>query len=321
MTEPLPSPGARIAGRYCVAYVLGQAKIGRAGRPFLDGLILLAIIQANVAHLDRDPELSRAYGPYDQPPPDELRRPVSVSAMAHSLRLPYETVRRRIALLAEQGACAITTRGVYVPNTALTTPEHRVMVEATYRNVKDLYLRLRDLGVLRDVPPPISPAAAALLDGPVPIRAVARVSSDYFLRVIELLTLHIGDLTSGLILFDILHANTEHLSEAERAPGAGDASPYIPDARRVPTPVATVAARMGLPEETARRHAARLIKRRHCIRVAGGLVLSGENLARPPWPQLMRDNLVHVNRMFSALAPLGLLSLWESEPRRLSGAA
>ncbi|RAK58486.1 hypothetical protein DJ021_01065 [Phenylobacterium hankyongense] len=319
MTEPSPSPDARIAGRYCVAYVLGQVRVGRAGRPFLDGLILLAIVQANIAHIDRDPELSRVYGPYDQPPPDELRRPVSVSAIAHSLRLPYETVRRRIALLARQDACAITARGVYVPTAALTTPEHRMVAEATYRNVRDLYLRLRDLGVLRDAPSSISAAAAALLDGPVPVRAVVRISADYFLRVIELLTLHIGDLTSGLILLDIVHANTEHLSEEDRAPGG--VGPYIPDERRLPTPVATVAARLGLPEETARRHVTQLIKGGHCVRVSGGLVLLAENLARPPWPQLIQDNLGHVNRMFAALAPHGLLSLWESEPRRLSGAA
>jgi DNA-binding Lrp family transcriptional regulator len=298
-----PVQSARIAGRHAVTFVMQQAIAGGEGGHFLERLIFVAIVQANVSHLDRDQDLQRAYSAYDHPPPDELRRPVSVSAISRSLRLPYETTRRRVQHLAERGDCVVTERGVVAPYAALLSPSHLALLQATYRNVQALYLKLRALGVLRD-----PPARAVTLAGPAPLRAVARISADYVLRIVEILTQHVGDLVRGLILLDILRANTEHLSDLDFGP---DAATFVSDARRRPVTVIMLARRLNIPVETVRRHVRRLSADGRCSRRDGGLIISAEALAAAPWPQLTEDNLGHLNWMFSALAPLGLLAEWD----------
>ncbi len=71
----------------------------------------MAINQANNAPLTRDPEARARYGGLDALAPDGERRPVSINAVAASLGLPFETVRRRIRRLAAEQVCVAVGRG------------------------------------------------------------------------------------------------------------------------------------------------------------------------------------------------------------------
>lgn len=310
MTGPPSISTLRLTGRLSVAFVLDLIRVGRGGREFIDSLIVLGIIQANVTPLTRDPGLQRAYGSYDDVPPDELRRPVSVSALASSLRLPYETVRRRVAALVAEGACEMTAGGIYVSGAVLQTPEHRQVVLETVALIRRFYVRLRELGWLDDLP--TANADSPPLEGAAPVRAIVRVSSDYVLRMVDLLCQHIGDLTRGLIFLDVLTANTENLSDAERGdPDGMDPGSFVPDARRRPIRVAALSQRLGVPEETVRRQAAHLVKDELCMRTPEGLLIPATVLARPTFMGLMADNNAYVGRMFAALARLGVTGEWE----------
>src|SRR5688572_33336373 len=128
----------RVAARLANGFALDLAKLGGFGRDILDALLLCAISQANVAQITRNPELQRAYATLDQPPPDELRRPVSISAVANSLRMPFETARRRIAALKALGVVQTTPRGVIVPAELLNTAFFRHAGEAHYVLVRNL---------------------------------------------------------------------------------------------------------------------------------------------------------------------------------------
>jgi DNA-binding transcriptional ArsR family regulator len=77
----------------------------------LHGLVYTAIWTANVKHVVNTARAS------DQAVlPDELRRPVSILAIAHSLRLPYETVRRHAVALEKAGIChRVGRQGLVVP--------------------------------------------------------------------------------------------------------------------------------------------------------------------------------------------------------------
>src|SRR5687768_16284064 len=66
------------------------------GREPIVALLVLAVNQANIAPLTLDPQARSRYGALEAPAPDAARRPVSISAVAASLGLPFETVRRRI---------------------------------------------------------------------------------------------------------------------------------------------------------------------------------------------------------------------------------
>ena len=151
MSSPAPLPQLRVLGRISVGFIVDIITVARMGNEFLDTLITVAIVQANLTPLAADPGLQHAYGDYDAPPPDDLRRPVSVNAVAASLKLPYETVRRRVAALAKGPGFELTPHGVVVSGALVNSPQHREMLDANYALVRAFYQRLRGLGALQDV--------------------------------------------------------------------------------------------------------------------------------------------------------------------------
>lgn len=302
------------------AFALDLVRLGGFGRDVIDGLLLVAISQANVAQITRNPELQRTFATLDQPPPDEIRRPVSVSAIANSLRLPFETVRRRIAALVELEVVKTANRGVIIPAAPLDSPFYRMGAEANYALVRNLYFRLRGIGLLSDLPRPNGPVFAP--DRP-PVRLVIRLSSDYLLRLAEPVTQYMGDLVTGLLLMDVIHANTAHLPDAEGGDEAAgwDVAAFVRDDLRKPIRPATLSERLGIPQETIRRHLQRLLKDDRCERKEDGYIIPGRVLARPPFVQYMLDNQSHLYRLYAGLAEFGVLAEWEREVVALRGAA
>ncbi len=65
-------------------------------------VVYLAVIAASTSHLLRDPENLALYSG-DTPVPDDLRMGTTRRAIADSVGLPRETVRRKLAFLLEQG--------------------------------------------------------------------------------------------------------------------------------------------------------------------------------------------------------------------------
>ena len=80
---------------------------------------------------------------------------------------------------------------------------------------------------------------------------------------------------------------------------------------RRPVNVATLSGRLGVPHETVRRHAAKLVEDRLCQRAPEGLIVPSHVLARAQFIQLMGENNAHVRRMFASLAQVGVISEWE----------
>jgi hypothetical protein len=233
-----------------------------------------------------------------------------MNAIAHSLQLPYETVRRRVTQMVTQGFCEMAPRGVIVRRGVLHSPQHRAVLFESYELVRRLYLHLRQLGELTNLP-----VGGAWADDPSrpPVRLVARFSSDYVLRLIDTLTSGLGDLSAGLIFLSVIRANTENFPDHER--GTLDPGPLgvVPDSRRQPVRVATLSARLGIPQETVRRHVAQLIKDERCERMAGGLIVPARVLGRPQAAQMLRDNYASLQRMYARLGHFGLLAEWERE--------
>jgi len=89
-----------------------------------DGVIVGEIIASNIRHVTNDRVLALAYADEDTPPPDAMRVPVSLRSLASGLGLPFETVRRRVAVLIAQGAVDVQPGGVVVPTRRLMRPEH-----------------------------------------------------------------------------------------------------------------------------------------------------------------------------------------------------
>jgi hypothetical protein len=114
---PADAAVARITERLCILYFLRVAKI--LAKQF-DGDIARAtigyeIMAANIGYIDRDPNLAGHFGTLDSAPPDDLRRPTSILAVAGALEMPYETVRRHVNDLVEAGRIERVKGGVIVP--------------------------------------------------------------------------------------------------------------------------------------------------------------------------------------------------------------
>lgn len=68
-----------------------------AHRSMLDGLVYTALVIGNASPITYDPDSAWRYSGRESPPPDALRRPVSLGEIARRIGVPRETVRRRMA--------------------------------------------------------------------------------------------------------------------------------------------------------------------------------------------------------------------------------
>jgi DNA-binding Lrp family transcriptional regulator len=307
MSPSVPLTTLRLAGRVCVHFILDLVEVGRSNRDLTDDLIILTIIQANLEPLSRDMALQRRYATIDAPPPDELRRPVSISAVANALRFSYETARRRVTLMAADGLCEICPRGVVVSTRTVVSSAHCAVLQANYDKVRELYIRLRSIGFLHAAAPAAEPWGGEDL----PLRAVARISGDYFLRLMEPLTANFGDLVRGLLLLTIAKANIEGLHDSERGTDHPGPAGYVDDSKRRPVTVAALAARLNIPQETARRHVAQLVESGRVVRESAGVVMPAAEYARIEIVKVMHANQIHLQRMFASLSQLGVVDEWE----------
>jgi DNA-binding Lrp family transcriptional regulator len=297
--------GLRVAGRLANAFVLDLVKLGGHRRDVADALVRAAVVHANLAHLIRDGELQTRYAGLDQDPPDELRRPASINAIATSLSLPFETVRRRVGGLAEAGICAVTSKGVIVPQAATSSPPYRAALQFQYEKLQALYERLRAIDVLR---PPQAPAPWR---GDPPVRLVGRLVVEFVLRFTEPVLEQVPDPVTTLTLLEVILANTEGLPDHEGGEEGTEVSAFVPDWRRAPVSVSALRTRLGIPNETLRRHVSRLCEAGLCRPVERGYIVPADALSRPELLAFMLRNHANLTRMFAGLGHAGVLATWE----------
>lgn len=95
--------------------------------PVFGGLVNMTIwagvARANVRDLMRDPVASWRYATQDNPPPDELRQPISVRALSTELDLPFETTRRHVASMTDRGwLTTVPGQGIIGPAAVVAGP-------------------------------------------------------------------------------------------------------------------------------------------------------------------------------------------------------
>lgn len=311
-TVPAPAPPElRLLALQSIAFLLDITGFNRGDEDLLNGLLLASIVQANVERVHEDREQTLQFATPGQVPPDELRRPISILALANSLGLPFETTRRRVQRLVGRGFCEMTPKGVIVPARAANTDSYRRNSLAAYERTRAFYLDLRARGRLAGLPP-LAPWEGGSTP---PTRLVGRAITSYILRTIEHVMAALHDFVDGLILLEIVRSNTEPLSAETILSIQG----YLPDDLRVPLPVQRLAERLGLTRETARRHVVRLTEAGYCLRKGGGVIVPNTVLARETVTQAIAANAGNLQRMFAGLAGLGVLALWEAEAAEMAG--
>jgi len=310
MADSTPISTLRFALRAANNFIIDGFRSYRSRGDFTDALILATLVQANTAPVSADPELQRKYATFESVPPDSLRRPISINAIASSLSLPFETVRRRIKRLIAGGVAEVTPEGIRLVGATLRTPHHRATLDSTFATVRGLYERLKVNGCLElmDLPPPNGPGWSP--EAP-PVRIVWRAASDYLLRMMEHLLPNFPSLSRGFIVLAVFRLNTLTLPDAERGGDGLTPDDFVPDSYRRPARASEVAAMLGLPHETVRRHLTALVEEERCARVGGGFIVPAATLARPNVINAWDANFRHLTRMFAELSECGVLALWD----------
>ena len=133
----------RISADYFLRYLTLLSEFN--GGDILGGVLILAILSANAAHLEQS-GLGSEYAAAGDAPPDELRRPVSVLSISQALGLPFETARRHVNKLIAEGKCARVKGGVIVPQAFVRSSDAAALSLENAKNLKRLMRELRRVG-------------------------------------------------------------------------------------------------------------------------------------------------------------------------------
>lgn len=287
----------------CMDFILNIEQASRNTESIVDGLLFAAIQSANVSPISRDPALQVAYAMIGDAPPDDLRRPVSVNAVAQSLRMPFETARRRVQGLVRMGAVEVTPRGVLVAKSALGDMRFLTNAILRHEHLKTFYLDMKAQGLAP------APASGALPTWPTPpLRLTNRLIWEYMLRVADDLGAISGDATRGVILLAMTQENTRGFRHDQLTAWTRD-----PLGLGQPVRNRKLAERLKLSSETMRRYMIALEELGFCLRGPAGLLAVTTPSVRATLDKLVLDNLANVQRLFVRLRQFGVLADWDSD--------
>lgn len=318
-----PGSGAAAAAELHIALHVGCAsarlildmeEIDRDDRSMdlIGSLILTAIVAANVSLVTRDPALQKAYSALDEPAPEALLRPVSISAVAHSLRMPFETVRRRVRGMVRSGMVADVPGGVMVSVTTMFPGAFLKGMVRRHDRLAEFYREMKVIGAL----PPADPDAPAPPPEAAPIRISNRAMWQYLLRAVDDLMNVAGDVLKALVFLGIVRANIADLPSEDLSAWSRSPLSYARPVRTSP-----LAARLNLSPESCRRYAIALEEMGLCRRTRRGLVACIPAQKLPAVQRSLATNLANVQRLFATLRQLGALEAWDMAPPRAMAAS
>ena len=267
MTDPVSPPAdiRRHVIRLGGAYFLDTVGLVTEAidQDLIPAMLFLAIARENIRALATTGRAQAEYAALDDIPPDTLRNPVSIYALARGMGVPYESARRHVAKLIKAGMCERVHDGIIVPAHVYERPALR---QATIRNWDRTLAFLRELAQVGLVRAPGRPA------GQDQRRQVIRLSTDFFLDEMAMLGRTIAsDPANALLYVAVVRANTWHLTidpELSREYAGLDAIP--PDETRRPVSIYAMARDLRIPYETTRRYALRLEEAGMVERTPGG---------------------------------------------------
>lgn len=142
----------RLAARVSTEYFLRTAQLisTHANGELAMGVVLRAIVAANIGYLDQDVATSVEFGSLDCVPPDDQRRPVSVMAIAQSLGLPFETARRHVNKLTKAALCKRVKGGIIAPAATMRGDKEDQALLTNMANLRRLYRTLKRAAVTFD---------------------------------------------------------------------------------------------------------------------------------------------------------------------------
>jgi len=277
----------------------------------IKALVYTAMWTANVKHITHSVTANQQFSGFDNVAPDEMRQPVSVMAISNALRMPYETVRRYVHTLLNEGRVArVDRKGFIVPAAVIGSAAHRNAMRANYPSLMRFLTELKragfDFGLYRQRLPHTVPLPAQG-EPMANSRAVTRVLGEMVMNAIDLLgRLHENDFLYAVIFTTIWTTNVHHITATTDNVKYGALLELPPDEARRPVTVHAVASSLRIPYETVRRYANKMVKNGSAVRVGNkGLIVPRERLAVPSGIDATRDGYNQVERTVAALHRAG----------------
>jgi hypothetical protein len=145
--DPANADQKRLVSRITIRWFLELLSHAQAlgDGDILDGLIMVAINDANVRHLNHP---AQGYNSSKEIPPNEERKAVSVYVIARELGLSYETTRRHVQKLIKAGKLERSEAGVILPARVLGLPETMTLNNRTYNTTRKMVDQLREVGMI-----------------------------------------------------------------------------------------------------------------------------------------------------------------------------
>lgn len=139
-------------------------------------------------------------------------------------------------------------------------------------------------------------------------RLALRLSSEYILRSIDLMTQVVGgDLVKGLIFLAIVQANIQHLiNDDGLSQTYSESTDTVPDETRRPVSVHALSVSLGIPYETTRRYVNKLLTEGYCVRVRRGLLVPARVLQRDEMLAALKRNFANLQRLVTGLKRSGV---------------
>jgi hypothetical protein len=282
-----------------------------AGDDLIKALVYTAMWTANVRHITHSVATNQQFSGFDMIPPDEMRRPVSVMALSNALRIPYETVRRYVHTMLNEGRCTrIDRKGFIVPAAAIGGEAHRKAMRSSYpsliRFVSELKRAGFDFALYRDRLPqtvPLPPLGEPMANS----RAVTRVLGEMVMQGIDLIgRMHENDFLYAVIFTTIWTTNVRHITATTDNVKYGALNELPPDEARRPVTVHAIATSLRIPYETVRRYANKMVKNGSAIRVGNkGLIVPHARLAVEQGFEATRAGYMQVERTVAGLHRAG----------------
>ena len=302
ITDTASADVRRQVVRLCGVHTLATMRIATDAidQDLISTMMFLAISRDNVRDVTILAQTSGAYAGMDDIPPDNLRRPVTVYALAKELGLPYETARRHANKLVTAGLATRSEEGLVIPAQVYGREGMLGSVELNWQETLRFIQALATYGVRSDAP--------AGTVAPDVRRQVLRVSVEFLLESLAMLMTAMDvDFLGALLCIAITRGNTQHLTEDPSVPYAGLAE-VPPDHLRRPVSVYHLAKLLRLPYETTRRHVGQLEAATYLERApGGGLIVPMRVLAIPSLMSGVETNWQATMRYLTALAQLGVV--------------
>ena len=144
--EPAVNSVVRASEGYFLQLVKLMGEL-TGGGDILTGVLFVTIVFENTEIIRRMDGNSHAFAAVDDIPPDDMRQPVSIYSLAKSLGLPYETVRRYVNRMIDDGLCVKvgSKGGVIVPTSLLASPGMRAISTRHYAQSMKFFERVKVL--------------------------------------------------------------------------------------------------------------------------------------------------------------------------------